>query len=282
MTVLSLVRSVTPWFAVVAVVAIIVASIVSWSFEFLFAEIPVLAWAGSFLWNRLVSEMNFEATVTDQGLRLRHGLLETVSQTLPNGRVQAARAKQSLLWRKPDWWRVTVNVAGYGQADTQKYTVLLPVGTGYEVESALSVVLPELTGHTDREAMATAFAPGVKGDPIPEGFTRAPRSARWLDPLSWRRRGYGVTDGALVIRSGFFSREVTVVPHARVQALGIEQGPVQRRLGLASVAVYSTNGPFRPRVEHLSYADAVQLVSAEAERSHTARQAAHAARPQPN
>src|SRR5690606_21455978 len=41
----------------------------------------------------------FKAAVAGDGIRLRHGLFETRRQTVPPGRVQAVRMRQTLLWR---------------------------------------------------------------------------------------------------------------------------------------------------------------------------------------
>jgi putative membrane protein len=66
-------------------------------------------------------------------------------------------------------------------------------------------------------------------------------------------------------------RELDVVPHARTQSLGLEQGPVQRRLGLATFALHSTQGPVSPSVRHLAGADAAALLHEQARRARTAR-----------
>ncbi|MGH3328796.1 MAG: PH domain-containing protein, partial [Streptomycetales bacterium] len=78
---------------------------------------------------------NFDFTVAESpdGLRLRHGLLEQRSQTLPPGRIQAVRLVEPPLWRLLDqrrgWVKVEVNVAGYGGQgleEGQRASVLLP------------------------------------------------------------------------------------------------------------------------------------------------------------
>ena len=49
------------------------------------------------------------------------------------------------------------------------------------------------------------------------------------------------------------------MPWHRVQSLTVSQGPVSRRLDLASVAVVSTVGPVSPEVCHLDRAGAEAL-----------------------
>ncbi len=52
------------------------------------------------------------------------------------------------------------------------------------------------------------------------------------------------------------------------------QGPLQRRLGLASFELHSTPGPVQPRVAHLASATAADLLDHQAERARVARGAA--------
>ncbi|MDR1798711.1 MAG: PH domain-containing protein, partial [Bifidobacteriaceae bacterium] len=56
-----------------------------------------------------------------------------------------------------------------------------------------------------------------------------------------------------------FLRTAVVVPHDRIHALGVYQGPWMRRLGLANVKAYSTPGPVSARVVHLAADDAARL-----------------------
>ncbi len=226
--------------------------------------------AGVF-WSQFSRDFNFHAAISPDGIRLRHGLLESRAQTLPPGRVQALRVTQGPLWRRRGWWRVEVNVAGYGGGtDAASENVLLPVGDRDDALTAVWLVLPDL-GTDDPRGVLTAAMEGTGAD---GGFTTMPRSARVLDPWAWRRTGFRVTDRALLVRSGRFVRRVVVVPHERTQSLGLEQGPLQRRLGVASLVVHSTPGPISPRVPHLAAGTAAELLDEQTVRARTARAAA--------
>ena len=234
-----------------------------------FALLPALLGVVSYTWTRFNRGANFRAAISPDGIRLRHGLTESRAQTVPPGRVQAVRVTQGLLWRRPDWWRVEVNIAGYGSSgdQTQTENVLLPVGTREEAMLALWLVLPDL-GTEDPRALVDA---GLTGRAADGGWAVAPRRSRWLDPVGWRRHGVTVTDRALVLRSGVLVRQLVVVPHERTQSLGLEQGPLQRRLGLASFQLHSTPGPVSPRVDHLDQRVAAGLLDEQATRARTAR-----------
>jgi len=169
----------------------------------------------------------FGFTVADSpdGLRLRHGLVNVQSQTVPPGRVQAIEISEPLLWRRKGWVRVSLNVAGL-QADQngQLEHVLLPVAPHDVARQIISRVMP-----------------GV--DPGAMDFLPAPDRARRRAWLQFRNLGVAHNDLVLAARRGFLTRRVAVIPHARTQSVGVTQGPWQRRLGLASVQVDSTPGP---------------------------------------
>ncbi len=259
--------------AVLGLVALVIASF--FQPAVLFGALPVVLGTVSAYWTQFTGGFGFRVAASPDGLRLRHGLLETRAQTVPPGRVQAVQLTQGLLWRRRDWWKVQVNVAGYGVgADGQdKETVLLPVATRGEAYRVLSVVLPDL-GHPDPLRLLEAGlvgSSGGEGEVDDAGYVGAPRRARWLDPWAWRRHGVAVTERALLLRSGRWGRRLVLVPHERTQSLGLAQGPVQRRLGVASVVAHSTPGPVSPRVDHLDAVTAAHLLHEQAARARQAR-----------
>ncbi len=217
-------------------------------------------------WARFSAGFGFTAGISADGIRLQHGLLDTRRQTVPPGRVQAVRLRQPLPWRHFDWWRITINVAGY-QDEQEAVSTLLPVGPKKDALYALWLVLPDL-GDPDPAGTVSAALSGVGAQ---NGFTATPRRAWVVDPLQWRRRGVLATGRALLIRQGLFARDVVVVPHEKTQSLSIRQGPLQRILSLATVEVHSTHGTIQPVAHHLDLADAIALLDAQSTRAREAR-----------
>lgn len=255
---------------VLVVAGTVVAVLVSGEWGLLFSFVPALFGFGSYLANRFFGEANFTAAVSPDGIRMRSGLLETRAQTIPPGRVQALRLRQPLLWRRKDWWRVDVTIAGYfsgPEAGKTTASLLLPVGDRRAALDAMWLVLPDL-GVPDPLGLLDE---AMTGSGPSERFVTSPRSARWLDPWSWRRNGYAVTGRGLVIREGRFTRSVVLVPHERTQSLALQQGPLQRRLGLTSFALHVSTGPVVPTVPHLADADAARLLLDQDDRARTAR-----------
>ncbi len=281
--VMSLLRSPAMWIALAVVLAVVVVAIALREPSVVVSGAPAVLAVGSLLFNRFAGEFNFRAALSPDGIRVRRGLLETRAQTIPPGRVQAISLIQGPLWRGPDWWRVRVNVAGYQSADGQgTESVLLPVGTRADALTALWLVLPDLgvdeplplldeglTGIVPRDG-----SPATRPDGGPAQFHNAPRRAWIVDPLAWRRDAYAVTSRALLLRRGRLVRRLDVVPHERMQSVAVEQGPLQRRLRVATFTVHSTPGSIAPQVPHLDEADARRLLWEQADRARAARAAA--------
>jgi putative membrane protein len=264
----SLLRSPALWVVALGLVGMVVAVALTRNFGILVSAAPAVLGGGGYLFQRFAGEFGFRAALSPDGIRLRHGLLETRAQTIPPGRVQAVSLTQGPLWRGPDWWRVKVNVAGYATGEnTESQNVLLPVGPRAEALTALWLVLPDL----GTEDPLRLLGEGLTGKDADGAFTVAPRRSRWLDPVAWRRNGFAVTDRALLLRSGRVVRRLVLVPHERTQSLAVAQGPWQRRLGLATFTVHSTAGPVAPAVAHLDAGDASRLLEEQARRARTAR-----------
>jgi putative membrane protein len=267
----SLARSGAMAWAALSVIVVAVVAVGSRTWSVIFGVLPFAVAAVGYVWSRFSGEFGFRLAQSPDGIRLRHGLVEARAQTLPPGRVQAVRLTQPLLWRSKDWWRVEINVAGYVSAERQNTeTVLLPVGTRAEALLAVWLVVPDL-GVEDPQA---TFDVALSGSGPYGGVLGSPSKAAWFDPWGWRRNGYLVTDRALLARRGVLQRSLILVPHERTQSVGLNQGPLQRAFGLASVRLHSTPGPISPVVPHLSAADALELVQAQATRARLARASA--------
>jgi putative membrane protein len=263
---LSLALSPMTWGLVLVLIAGLVTLIWGRLGESVFALVPALLGLGSYVWQQFISTFGFSAKATDRGLTLSHGLTTRVSQTIAPGRVVAVELSQGPIFRRFGWWRAEMNVAGYGAEDTDKQSVLVPIGQVETIRRAIWAVSPELAqpGGWD---LVTAAMTG-KG-PAP-GFTAVPRRARLFDPLAWKRKGFTTTDEMLILRLGALTRTVTLVPHARIQGLTLDCGPWDKRRDLASVTIHSPEGPVTPRITHLTTADAAALVAGESGRLNAA------------
>jgi putative membrane protein len=215
--------------------------------------LPALFGIAAALWYQLGRNFGFTLAESPDGFRIRKGLLDTRAQTVPPGRIQGVALRQPLLWRIRGWVRVDLNVAGYaGSSNAGQTSTLLPVATYPEAIWVLREVLPG------------ADPANVLLDPVP-------KRAAWLRPLGWLRLAYGVDDRVVVAREGVFYRTLTIVPHAKTQSVRLTQGPIQRRLRLATVSVDTTPGPVEAVIRHRPQEQARQILEAQAERARLAR-----------
>lgn len=209
--------------AELVVVALVVAAIVSPS------AVGALAGGGAAwilavataVWRRFNQEYHQTVAAAGDGLRLRGGLVALNAETIRPGRVQAVRLVEPLLWRRLGWCRLEVDLAGRqrrkGEAESagRQLRALLPVGSVELARELLEHVVPSA--------------------PLPE--RPAPRRVLLKSPLRRRFLAWGRTDAAVVARTGRIRRVTVWVPLEKVQSLRRVEGPVQRRLRLASVHV---------------------------------------------
>jgi putative membrane protein len=112
---------------------------------------------------------------------------------------------------------------------------------------------------------------GLDVGPVP--LTPCPKRARWVAPVGQRFMSAGL-DGQLVVsRMGWLTRRTHAVPHRRVQSLRLHQGPILRRLRLATVYVDSPPGPVSVRLMFRDGAEARPLLEQEAVLARRARSA---------
>jgi putative membrane protein len=233
--------SVTGVLAMAAVVALIV-----WSpagaalIGLLITTILVFVQLG---FRRINTEFDLSLAEAADGLRVESGLLQTRAETIPFGRIQAARFVQPILWRPFGWCRLEIDVArqgGKGRSEEDDRGVsraILPVGTIEEGRVLLARVLPG----ADIE--------------IPRG-SRCPARARFKAPLSFHNLASWHKERYMYSRTGRLRREIVVLPLDKAQSLRRAQGPLQRRLRLATVYVDSAGRSWRASARSRDESDA--------------------------
>ena len=177
--------------------------------------------AAGVIWRRLSGQFAFIAVEAPEGVRIRRGLLQTTSETVPYGRIQAVRQVEPLLWRPFGWCRLEVDVAGStarnqrGEGTNVVRKALLPVGSQQDSWHLLARLL---------------------GAPDPER-TAPPGRACLKAPLSFHFLSAGHDGAHAVCVTGRLNRATTWVPLEKTQSIRRVQGPLQRPLGLATVHV---------------------------------------------
>ncbi|MFK3982355.1 PH domain-containing protein [Micromonospora sp. NPDC050397] len=197
----------------------------SWSFIAVASTLTAMAGVLLQPLRRVLADWNFQLARDDAALRVRHGLLETRAQTVPFERVQAVGATWPLLWRAKGWLRLRLEVAGLSfDADANnRADQLLPVGDPRTAELVMAEVLPGVD-------LTAPLAP-------------PPPRARWVHPVTRAALGAGLGERVFAVRQGLLTRQLMVVPYARIQSVRVVQGPVQRLLRLATVHADTAGGP---------------------------------------
>lgn len=240
------------------VAAAIVAGVLSGRYWILFVILPGMLGAFGYYTRRFGKALRYSISGTADGVRVGFGLFATSSETLPPGRIHAVEVVQPLLWRPFRWWQIRINTAGHSRqkgAAGESNTTTLPVGSVGDVQKVLPLLLP---GIADERRAAVALA-GMTRDADQSVFADAPKRARWLRPFSWRRTGYTIIDGVVVLRHGVIWRRIVFVPLARLQSVEIEQGPLRRMFDLAEAKLHTVEGPVHPRLSVIATDAALEL-----------------------
>lgn len=245
-----------------------------WNAEFLLAllpgYLPMIIAIVTTLYNRLENSWGFTLSQVEVGVRVRSGLFNERSSTIPTGRVQALQVTKPMLWRVFNGHRVKVITAGKGGAEDLEglQSLVLPVGTAHEVAQILDLVVPV------ESIPAQLVWTGLNGIGADTHYTVSPRRVRWLDPLTWRRTGCAMSPSVLAMRWGRLARHVSVIPHHKTQSLGLQQGPLDRRLAVASIHAHMLSGPVTTIVHHMDVERAKQLLVQQTQAAREARQRA--------
>jgi putative membrane protein len=218
--------------------------------------LPAVLGAGSVLVRGIVHQWGFVLSDVGRGWRLRSGLFDLRSQTVPLDRVQGIVLAEPLLWRPLGWVKVQVDVAGYAGTSTPNggpsTSTLLPVAP----RPLALMVLARLV-------------PGTQPTDVPQ--RPAPRQARWFRPVGWRYLGVGFADDVVVTTRGWVKRRTDIVPHHKIQSILVRQGLLQRRLGVVDVTFQTTPGPVDAVAKHRLLEEIPEWVSGQLERAARAR-----------
>jgi putative membrane protein len=207
--------------------------------------LPVALGVAATLWRQFNGEYGTTVVAAQDGIRLRSGLIQTTAETIRPGRIQAVRLVEPLIWQAFGWCRLEVDVAGARQrgedrAEGQRLRALIPVGSRAEADLLLAELLT---------------SPPLPSQP-------PPARARWKAPLSYHFLSWSRDDRYVVAARGRVCRQTTWVPLEKVQSIRWVQGPLQRRLGLATVHLDVAGKRVSAKIEDRNATEALQILGA--------------------
>ena len=250
-------------FLLLAGIGLIISVIAGSSGWVLVAVLPGLIGSVGYYFSRITKTLRFSIAGTSDGVRVGFGLLSTNSQTLPPGRIHALKVSQPILWRRFGWWQISINTAGHAagaSGSNPMSTVLLPVGTLADVAKILELALPGFATDTHGALVENGLLGGRKADAgVADFYSNAPPRAVWLRPFSWWRTGWAVSGNVALVRRGVLSRDLILVPLARMQGVSVKQGPIARRLRLASADLLTVAGPVTASLSVIDVDEALVL-----------------------
>ncbi|MGC9974574.1 MAG: PH domain-containing protein [Gaiellaceae bacterium] len=197
------------------------------------------------VWRRFNQEYRLSLAEAPDGLRLRSGLIALSAETIRPGRVQAVRMVEPLLWRPLGWCRLEVDLAGKqrskgeSQAERRPLRTVLPVGSRALAEELLERIVPD--------------RPAAQSPP--------PRRVLLKSPLRYRMLAWGRSETCVATTSGRIRRVTVWAPLEKVQSLRRVQGPLQRRLHLASVHVDTAGHSVHAAIRDRDTAEADRALS---------------------
>ena len=240
----------------------------------------------SVIW-AIVRLYGFRLTLVGVDLRTEYGLLTRVSATVPLHRIQTLTVGRGLIHRWLDRASVRVETAG-GQAagdtarrSSRRREALAPIMNEPELPELLRIVLPDLSlgepvwhgpaeGAFGRElwarlllaligTLASVFVLGPWAIVVLAFLT----AWAWISARTYTAHlGWAVIDGAVLFRTGWIWRHLTVARFSKLQAVSMTQSPFDRRHAMASVRVDTAGageGSHRVDIPYLEVDTATEL-----------------------
>jgi putative membrane protein len=258
-----------------------------------FAGVLLLVRVVSMGW-ALVRLYGFRLTLTGEDLRTELGLLTRVTATIPLRRIQTLTIREGPLLRLFRRASVKADTAGSEGGEGDKATQrewLAPILRQSELPGLVREILPglDLAAIAWTAAPARAFRRELKQwllVTVPIALPFAPFLKWWalallLPLLAWafvgarqsiKHLGWAVTEDAVLFRSGWLWRKVSVARFGKIQAVSIHESPFDRRAAMARVRVDTAGAkdlshrvdiPYLPRETARDLCDLLALQAAQ-------------------
>lgn len=191
---------------------------------------------------------------SDNGVRLRAGLTTVTSRTIAPGRVHLITIKRGLIMRLLDLWSLSVTYPGMDadSDDSETSLKLVPLGTRADIERVLWLFASNLGVGNPGALLSECMFPRKqlerqtigRLEGVRQAFFASER-ARYINPFSWRWNSCVCTDEVAIKRSRtLLNDSIDILFHEHWQSISMSQGPLARKLDVASLTVCLVEGDF--------------------------------------
>jgi putative membrane protein len=252
-----------------------------WTVGAIAAVLIVAALLGSIagVLRTLARDYGFRLSLEGGRFRREQGLFTRSEAVIARRRVQLATVTGGPLRSLFGWSGLSFQTLGAG-TDRSGQQSAAPFATRAEIETVLAEVRPlrlppppELACVSRRHILrssAAKLAPALVAIAALSVWERSSLLLLALLPLlaaaaalERRFHRYALEDDLLFVARGVWRRRLWLVPLGNVQSLGLSRGPIQRRLGLATLAIDTAGASMlnAPRIVDLRAADAEALAA---------------------
>ncbi len=256
-----------------------------WTFGAIAAVLLVAAAFGAIagVLRTVARDYGFRLSLEGERLRREQGLFTRKEAVISRRRVQLAQVSGGPVRGLFGWSGLSFQTLGSG-TDRSGHQSAAPFATRSEIEAVLAQVSPlrlppppELMQVSRRHILrkvATTLVPALIVIAILSYWQPWAPALLALLPLlgasaalERRHHRYAIADDLLFVSRGFWRRRLWLVPLKSVQSLGLSRGPIQRRLGLATLAIDTAGASMMnaPRIVDLR-GDAAEALATEISR----------------
>lgn len=226
----------------------------------------------------------FTFSLRGEDLHRRYGLLTRRASSLPRRRIQTLKIEEKAIRRLFGLATLRADTAGgkrEGKDDNEGRDVLLPIVPRREVDQLLHVFFPDFVAEQcdwqgiSRKAIWRGVIKGALLCAI-VSLIALSLGSQWLaiaslaflplvylvSLLRYRNLGYSIGGNYLCTRAGWLGRSTHIVPINKIQAAEIQQTPIDRKLGLATLTIDTAGQAYTgggPQISNLPITEADEL-----------------------
>lgn len=183
----------------------------------------------------------FELKISPDGFRVKRGLTSLKHETIPPFRIHALFLRQPLIWRIFKQWEIETVKAAYSSHEEKNFYSdgYAPMVEDKQVLNLVHLVFKKLVNNDSHiENDEKILFEGMFNSNNGTYFKKLRKIVKIFHPLQYSRMSYCITNNVILVRYGFFTRKLAIIPHERAQSFGIKQNFITEKLDLATLEIH--------------------------------------------